>query len=527
MTSAKLATFFLLLSIVAAVVLRFAGVNAKTIMATDETPSYLNAAGKGCEYYDLVLAEKSPIGAWVPASVWKSFLHIEHPFCFGEVAHALTRFDIHPPLYFWLLHLWALVVGLHEWTGPSLNIIISVFSLLSLYGLARRVLDDPLEAAVVAFTWALSPAVFQMSFEARHYDLLALVAILFVWQMIKLVQPATEPKQHDYIFLVLLTAAGALTHYYFSIFVAGGGLFAVVKLFRQHQKRLWLGIIAVLGGYGLFYLLHPSFYNSFQNEQKEVGVFSSADFVVRLENVANTFKQFFFFPFSSRYLLFGVAGVWLIAAWRTKRWFPFPRATHLRGMPMLYFFAWPAAIQIGLYLAYLSPQHAALPKHFSAAWPFLAFLPVLILRLFKKFQIPVTILFWLFLIFAAISGLRNFNAFAASQPDPTAALQRANAVILDNASMNVLPRIVTKLADNTPVFVASRDAMQRIPAIWLDHIDSNAVYISVNAPIFNNNATGQEAIIELIQQNYEAEIIRKGAWGFGDLILIKRKLAQE
>lgn len=69
---------------------------------------------RGCEYYDLVLAEKNPIGAWVPASEWKKFLHIEQPFCFDEIAHALTRFDIHPPLYFWLLHLWALVVGMHE-----------------------------------------------------------------------------------------------------------------------------------------------------------------------------------------------------------------------------------------------------------------------------------------------------------------------------------------------------------------------------------------------------------------------------
>jgi len=527
MTSSKLAIVILPLSIVAAIALRLAGVNAKTIMATDESPSYLNAAGKGCEYYDLVLAEKHPLGAWAPAAAWKKFLHIDQPFCFGEIAHALSRFDIHPPLYFWLLHLWALVVGINEWTGPALNIIISIVALLSLCGLARRVLGDSLEAAVVAFTWALSPAVFQMSFEARHYDLLALVAILFAWQMIKVVQPATEPKKHDYILLMLLTAAGTLTHYYFSIFVAGCGLFAVVKLYGQYKSRLLRGIAAVLTGYGLFYLLHPNFYNSFRNEQKEVGVFSAADFVARLENVANTFKQFFSLPFSSRYLLLAIAGVWLIAAWRTRHWLPFTAGKNRRGLEMLYFFAWPAAIQIGLYLTYLSPQHAALPKHFSAAWPFLAFLPVFILRWSKNFQAPLAVLFWLFLIFAAIRGLQNFNAFAASQPNPAAVVQRASAVILDNASMNVLPRIVAKLADGTPVFAASREALQKSPAAWLNHIDSQAVYISVNAPIFSNNAAGQAAVVDLIRQNYEAAFIKKGAWGFGDLVLIKGKLAQK
>lgn len=524
MTSAKLATSILLLSLAAAIGLRLAGVKGKTIMATDESPSYLNAAGKGCEYYDLVLAEKKPIGAWAPSSEWKKFLRIDQPFAFGEIAHALSRFDIHPPLYFWLLHLWALIIGLHEWTGPSLNIIISVVALLSLWGLARRVLGNSLEATVVAFTWALSPAVFQMSFEARHYDLLALVAILFVVQLLKVIHSKTAPPKRDYVLLTLLTAAGALTHYYFSILVAGCGLFAAAKLFKPDQRRFLIGIGAVLAGYAIFYLLHPNFYNSFQNEQKEVGIFSAADFSARLENVVNTFKQFFALPIASRYLLLGIAAAWLIAAGRTKRWLPFTAIPNRRGFEMLYFFAWPAAIQIGLYLAYFSPQHAALPKHFSAAWPFLAFLPVLILRASKKFQTPLTILFWLFFIFAAIRGLQNFNAFAASQPDPTAVVQRAPAVILDNASMNVLPRIVAKLPDRTPVFAASRETLQKTPAAWLERCDSNTVYISVNAPIFSNNTAGQEAIVALIRQNHAVEFIKNGAWGFGDLVVIKRKL---
>jgi len=524
MASSRLAIFIIFFSIVIAVALRIAGTSAKTIWATDESPSYLNAAGQGCKYYDLVLAEQQPIGEWVPALAWKKFLRIERPFCFGEIAHSLSRFDIHPPLYFWLLHLWALIFGIHDWTGPSLNIVISVFSILCLYGLARRVLRNPVEAAVVAFTWALSPAVFHMSFEARHYDLLALVAILFVRQIVRLTDPATEPQRRDYIFLALLTAAGALTHYYFSIFVAGGGLYALIKLAGQQRRRLFGGIVAVLCGYAVFFLLHPNFYNSFRNEQKEVGVFSNDDFIARLENVLNTFKQFFSTPISPRYLLLGAIMAWLLFVLRTKRLLPFCRDVDFTGARMLYFFAWPAAAQIALYLAYLSPQHAALPKHFSMAWPFLAFLPVFILRLFKKFQIHLTILFWLFIIVAAVRGLQYFNDFAASQPDPAATLQRASAVILDNASMNVLPRIMIKLPDSTPAFAASRDALRQQPATWLNHLDSNAVYISVNAPIFNNNATGQEAIVDLLRQNCEIEFIKKGAWGFGDIVLIKRKL---
>jgi 4-amino-4-deoxy-L-arabinose transferase-like glycosyltransferase len=524
MAPSKLAIFILAFTLVAAAALRIAGISAKTIMATDETPSYISAAGNGSEYYDIIFFDQKPVGEWVLAAEWKKFMQLERPFCFGAIAHTLARFDIHPPLYFWLLHLWALIVGINFWTGPALNILISCVAALCLYGLARRILGRPLEAAVVAFTWTLSPAVFQMSFEARHYDLLALVAILYVWQIIRYADSHETPKARDFIFIVVLTAAGALTHYYFSILVAGCGLYAIVKLARKQKKRLIMGLGAVLSGYAVFVLLHPNFYQSFMNEQKEVGVFSYENLLTRIGDVVDTFKQFFFFPFSLRYIFFLGILAWLVSAYRTRRWIPFKSKFDYTGMQILYFFLWPAGVQIALYLAYLSPQHAALPKHFAMAWPFLAFLPAFILRLFKKYQILLTIFFWLFLCAASIRGLQSFNEYAARQPDPSAILQSAQAIVFDNASINVLPRLIAKLPDDKPVFAASRNYMLHHRAAWLNRLDSSAVYVSVNAPLLNGSAADQKTICALISIKHETELVKGGVWGFGDLIRINRKL---
>jgi hypothetical protein len=524
MISSRLASIILAFTLVIAAALRIAGISAKTIMATDETPSYISAAGNGCEYYDIIFSDQKPLGEWVLAAEWKKFMQLKRPFCFGEIAHTLARFDIHPPLYFWLLHAWALIVGINSWTGPALNILISCTAILCLYGLARHVLGRPLEAAAVAFTWALSPAVFQASFEARHYDLLTLVAVLYVWQIIRYAEPHATPEGRDFIFIAALTAAGALTHYYFSILVAGCGLYAIVKLISKQKRRLIMGIGAVLIGYILFVLLHPNFYQSFLNEQKEVGVFSYENLLGRISNVVGTLKHFFFIPISFRYILFLAVPVWLIVVYRTRRLIPSIREVDCTDLQILYFFLWPAGLQIALYLAYLSPQHAALPKHFAMAWPFLAFLPVFVLRLFKKYQVPLMIFFWLCLIAAAIRGLQGFNDYATRQPDPTAILQSAKTLVFDNASINVLPRLVDKLPDDKLVFVASRNHLLQHRAAWLNRLDSGAVYISVNMPLLNGSAADQKTLCDLINLNHETELVKGGVWGFGDLMIIKRKL---
>ena len=103
------------------------------------------------------------------------------PFDFGQIISGLAKHDVHPPLYFCLLHIWTLVVGVKFWTGPSLNLIIDVLCGAALFGLARRLLRDPVAAALVVLIWSVSPAVRMTSSMARMYSLEALFSVLFVW----------------------------------------------------------------------------------------------------------------------------------------------------------------------------------------------------------------------------------------------------------------------------------------------------------------------------------------------------------
>ncbi len=109
---------------------------------------------------------------------WQQLVAPEHKLNVGRIAGDLARYDVHPPLYFWLLHGWSLVVGVTARTGPLLNLLIDVGTGLALYRLARGLfaVDRALAAVVL---WALSPASLGTMAVARPYGLFTLMVVLY------------------------------------------------------------------------------------------------------------------------------------------------------------------------------------------------------------------------------------------------------------------------------------------------------------------------------------------------------------
>ncbi len=177
---ARLALALLACVLVAAGGLRVAAGADKSGLSHDESISYLAAACHQGDYARITVLGEPPFGRWVAASDWKALLRPDRALCLGDIGRDLAREDIHPPLYFWLLHVWALVFGVGLWTGLSLNIVLATLTGLALYGLARRLLGNPLQAASVAGVWSLSPAAIRVFGEARQYELLALLAVLLI-----------------------------------------------------------------------------------------------------------------------------------------------------------------------------------------------------------------------------------------------------------------------------------------------------------------------------------------------------------
>lgn len=141
--------------------------------------------------------------------------------------------DIHPPLYYWLLHIWTRLAGTGEAGLRSLSALFGVLLVLAITLLGRVMFDRNIGLAA-GFIAALAPFQVYYSQEARMYILLAFEAtaavLFFCWYVRQ--EDAQLPEKDERAsrrlrwlsfsgqLLVLSWVAGLYTHYAFPLMIA-------------------------------------------------------------------------------------------------------------------------------------------------------------------------------------------------------------------------------------------------------------------------------------------------------------------
>jgi hypothetical protein len=561
----------LLLTAVAAGTLRVALIAGKRTINHDEAISYLCAAGKQGLYRSLASAEQPPFGVWVPAAEIKQFLQPEKRFCLRQISRDLADTDIHPPLYFWLLHLWCLALGVDLWTGPALNILIAVATVPLLFGLARFVLRDDLAAAGVAATWALSPAAIETCFEARHYDLLALVTVGFAWALLRCASPGRPLGARHLILLGLMTAAGTLTHYHFPLIVVAGAGLAGVRasrpragcphspgstggqlVFRRplcERRRLALICASIAVGGALFLAVHPRFWQSLLQAREQTQPFELSAVVPRLESTVLCYSTFFvstrhnawivhkYLPLVAAGLILGVIascprarrphspGAGIPARGRDART-PLERASQpdagdegARPAVMLYFLLAMAVSNAGLYVVGLSPKHAMGAMYLAMVWPFLAFLPVVVLRELGRLRVPLLLLWCCGMAASGGISVDRLMSRWRALPDPGPVLQAAPAVLVDNLARGVLPCVAWHVPDDRLMLAGSQTYLLNHRDAWLSRMQAGGVYVSEES--YGNSEAARAQLRRLLSRQTRLRPVTKGIFGLGQVDVVE------
>jgi mannosyltransferase len=169
----------------------------------------------------------------------------------GEIA-TLPGMDVHPPGYFYLLHLWMGLAGDSVFSLRYLSLLFSAALLALAFAMATSFLGK--RAGFIALTlFCLSPPLVAYAQEVRMYSLQALFASLSVYFLCQSLMRIE--RQHDKAFAVLaayaLSTAACLYIHYFSIFLLIFENLAWLAwlLYRRRQGRraivsrlrLWLG----------------------------------------------------------------------------------------------------------------------------------------------------------------------------------------------------------------------------------------------------------------------------------------------
>ncbi|MBI5568140.1 MAG: glycosyltransferase family 39 protein [Chloroflexi bacterium] len=181
--------------------------------------------------------------------------------------------DIHPPLYYYVLHVWRGMFGASEFALRSLSAALGVLLVWLTYLIARQVFDHRI-GVVAALVAALNPFQVYYSQEARMYLLLAVIGAAATSQLLSLLvnwstgqsvdqsirQPVNRrarqritlsPRQLVILSLVILYAAGLYTHYAFPFIIVAHFIIVLtwVIVTRRSLRNLlpWIGLATAAG----------------------------------------------------------------------------------------------------------------------------------------------------------------------------------------------------------------------------------------------------------------------------------------
>jgi mannosyltransferase len=167
--------------------------------------------------------------------------------------------DIHPPLYYYMLHFWRGVFGSSEFALRSLSAVLGVL----LVGLTFLIGCKAFSAGVgllAAFVAAINPFQIYYSQEARMYMLLAVIGAAATFFLLRLLKEWAIRDQGsgrrfsliiDHCLLIIFYALGLYTHYAFPfIFVTHFFIVLMWTLVTRAKWKhfiVWIGLVAAAG----------------------------------------------------------------------------------------------------------------------------------------------------------------------------------------------------------------------------------------------------------------------------------------
>jgi hypothetical protein len=431
--------------------LRIAGIQR---VSHDDTISYLAATGHQGEFDDVVETASAPVAQWVDAAEWQRFISLERRLPLLTIARDLGHHDIHPPVYFLLLHLWILLVGVHLYAGPVLNLLLHALTGIVLWRLARRLTGSPVAAWAAAGLWATLPAVAETATSTRQYSLAGLWSVACAAAFIR---TREEPSRRALVVLGAVTALGLLTLYSFGVVVAGLGLVCLTDLRVPVRRRAAVAQLGALAAGGVVFLLgQPWLRETLARQQEQVETYSPELAWSRVGVLLRNLPRFAVadLPALAGLAVLAATLVLAVLAWRIR-----PAAR-----PLIWLAVWVSAVLDAAFVAVMTPGAAHEARYFSIALPYLALLPAMAwpyLRVRTVLTIAVA-------AFVAAGVVNATAATRAANPPPPARLADGRPVVLDNLARGVLLRILWDAPSTIPVYAADQERLLETTERWLD-----------------------------------------------------------
>ncbi len=171
------------------------------------------------------------------------------------------RLDVHPPVYYLLVHLICCVFP-NSISIRYAGVINIIFQLLTLY-IIRKLIDrfdiDKKEKTIISLTYILSAGILSISSLLRMYVMLGFWIALITYIHVSNLR---DYKIKTYLGIFAVTVLGALTHYHYILFVFFLSLMAGIYALIEKRIKDAIGLIVTMAASGVAsYLIFPAMIN--------------------------------------------------------------------------------------------------------------------------------------------------------------------------------------------------------------------------------------------------------------------------
>jgi hypothetical protein len=197
---------------------------------------------------------------------WPLGLEQFHPSAnFSQILRELYQQDVHPPLYFWVLALWRVLLGGTLEIARGLSVVFTIGTLWMIY---RYAIELELQwPALPSLLYALSAVGLRYAYNARPYAMASFLIVLTLWT-------ARRASRWTGI----CAAACVATHYFAALLVVPLLLFEGFRRWNSNRRWVYFTCFSfVLGSLPLLPLLRAHFtarprqYPGFGNPAVEIG----------------------------------------------------------------------------------------------------------------------------------------------------------------------------------------------------------------------------------------------------------------
>lgn len=465
-------------------------------------------------------ADQDLSGRWVAAREWQQFWRMESFGCFQQISQDLIEHDIHPPLYFWILHLWMTLFGVSLFTGLTLNLLFLLTTTTIIF-VTCRVLSVSKQFSFLSALAFLVCLPSRMTVGViRQYALLSLIVAL----LLLLIVLWLKRGQIGYLLgVAVILASGLLTQYQFPLIAAFTVSFAAAILLRRRDHRRVAQLVAsAVAAAAIFLTILPGFLESVLRARRQAQPFDILDMPQRLTSVGGTILQLFnpldwshplpfglldwasplYVALNTVNLLIGAVGAYLavklvIRAYKTRPHSVTALLT-VEMMPICTAIASWTAIMM-MYIFFVSPVHAIGLQYLHFTLPGL-FIGLAQAAEQTKDQIPQKVVRIIFPVLVTC-GLVASVIFIAHRSEQQVILQLryAGAVIVDSDRIGILPTVVWHTNPDSNVFAASTQA-ELLAAEPDPMAVSSGSFYYVSSLGYDNTARDRDAILERLSK---------------------------